>query len=88
MHTAEEMFIYIILWSAVEPPSAVPPSKGQPHTLPREHDESAAVRGGSAPSTPRPPSTPATPTPASSAVRWRPVSATLPPQSSMSPISS
>ncbi|XP_042238851.1 spectrin beta chain-like isoform X4 [Homarus americanus] len=35
MHTAEEMFIYIILWSAVEPPSAVPPSKGQPHTLPR-----------------------------------------------------
>ncbi|KAK8720528.1 hypothetical protein OTU49_013268 [Cherax quadricarinatus] len=69
---------------AVEPPSAVLPSKGQPHTLPREHDESAAVRGGSAPSTPRPPSTPATPTSASSAARGRPTSATLPAQSSLS----
>nr|XP_045601233.1 spectrin beta chain-like isoform X2 [Procambarus clarkii] len=49
-----------------------------------EHDESGAVRGGSAPSTPRPPSTPVTPTAASSAVRGRPVSATLPPQSSLS----
>lgn len=53
-----------------------------------EHEEGAAVKGGSAPGTPRPPSTPVTPTPTAAAVRARPGSATLPPQSSISPLAS
>ncbi|KAG0730064.1 Spectrin beta chain [Chionoecetes opilio] len=63
---------------AVEPAAAVASPKAQPHTLPREHDESV-LRRGSAPTTPRPPSTPATPTSgAVGAGRGRPSSATLP----------
>nr|XP_027207978.1 spectrin beta chain-like isoform X2 [Penaeus vannamei] len=62
---------------------------GEEHDESREeHEEGAAVKGGSAPGTPRPPSTPVTPTPTAAAVRARPGSATLPPQSSISPLAS